>query len=143
MKLRLVNDKRFTEPFARFLTKAIKLRIQSDKNIKKMAPFGEMLKKLDVKSTPEIVVERALKEIKYRKIESIEETGYEIYLDEDAMFDNKYKVIDLIKLLENGNMEISGYPLFSDAFKKIKEDINDQYRLYELGVGLIYERLPL
>ena len=95
MKLRLVNDKRFTEPFARFLTKAIKLRIQSDKNIKKMAPFGEMLKKLDVKSTPEIVVERALKEIKYRKIESIEETGYEIYLDEDAMFDNKYKVIDL------------------------------------------------
>lgn len=143
MKLKLVNDQRYTEPFIRYLTKAVKAEIIANKNVRKLIPFGEMLDRLDIKATPNIVIEKALKEIKYRKIESADEVGYEIYLNEDAMFDAKYKIIDLIKLLENGNMELNGYPLFTDAFKKIKEEINDQYKLYQFGMGLIYEHLPL
>lgn len=55
----------------------------------------------------------------------------------------KFKLISLIKLLDKGNTELRGYPIFSQAFEKVGNELASQYNLYLLGLGVVYERIPL
>lgn len=144
MKLHLVNDKRFDEPFIKFLIQKIKIDIMGNCNLQKLQPFGEMLEKLDIKVQPIIIVQKGVQAITYREINNSKEKGYDIFIDENVMLGGtKFKLISLIKLLDKGNTELRGYPIFSQAFERVGNELDSQYNLYLLGLGVVYERIPL
>lgn len=144
MKLHLVNDKRFDEPFIKFLIQKIKIEIMGNCNLQKLQPFGEMLEKLNIKVQPIIIVQKGVQAITYREINNSKEKGYDIFIDENVMLGGtKFKLISLIKLLDKGNTELRGYPIFSQAFEKVGNELASQYNLYLLGLGVVYERIPL
>lgn len=143
MNILLVNDKRYTEPFVKYLVKVVKQEVLANYNELEMAPFAEMLEKLEIKTTPRLVVQKAVEAITYEKIDNTKEKGFNIIIDDKKTFNGKYKIIDLVNLMDSGNTEMPPIPLFSNAFKDVEKDIDNYYRLYELGVGLFYEYLPL
>ena len=144
MKLHLVNDERFTEPFIKFLVQQIKLQVMANCNIQKLQPFGEMLEKLEIKIEPIVIVQNGVQAIKYRKVSNLKESGFDIFIDENLVLSGtKYKLISLIKLLDKGNTELKGYPIFSNAFEKIGNELETQYNLYLMGAGMIYERFTI
>jgi len=103
-----------------------------------------MLDKLDIKVEPIVIVQKGVSAIKYKKVQNSKEKGFDIYIDEELMLEGtKYKLISLIKLLDKGNTELKGYPLFSNAFEKVGQELGVQHQLYLIGLGAAYERVTL
>lgn len=145
MHLLLVNDIRFQEPFVRFLTKMVKQEVLFAYNPAKFQQFNEWLKQVDIKTTADIVIRKSLDAIEYVPVDTPNEKGFDIVINDKKYLDGtKYKIIDLINLIESGNTELKGQPIFSNAFAKVEGNINAYYRLFETtGIGAMYEHIPL
>lgn len=145
MHLLLVNDIRYQEPFVKYLTKMVKQEVLFNYNPAKFQPFNDWLRAANIKTTADIVIKKSLEAIEYVPINTPNEVGYDIVINDKKYLDGtQYRIIDLINLIESGNTELQGQPIFSEAFAKVEGKINIYYRLFETtGVGVLYEYIPL
>lgn len=59
---------------------------------------------------------------------------YVITIDNNAILPNtEFKLIDMCKLINYGNLDISGTMIYTQAFKYINDNINDLYKKFSYG----------
>lgn len=144
MQILLVNDVRYQEPFVRFLTKMVKQQVLLNYNPSKFGEFNDWLKANNIKTTSDIVVRKSLDAIEYQVVDTPNEKGYEIVINDKKTLDGtRYKIIDIINFIESGNTEVKGQPIYSEAFDLVESKINQYYMSFEMGLGAVYEYVPL
>jgi len=68
----------------------------------------------------------------YNLITKQESENYIIKINPNAIYPGTYlKLVDLCKLINFGNLGIKGYPIFTEIFRKVENNIVNLYEKYE------------
>ena len=102
---------------------------QADKNILKQ--FGEYIKRfynltdIDIFNICIISIE------KLKIIHTTDE--FKLIIDETLVY-HGLKYTNITKLINDGNMDIQAYPIFTNIKEYIKQNIDNFYELYNMGI---------
>ena len=132
--MKLLLKRNLSDEFVRYLIRQYILYISSIIDFKKLNPINKYLKenlfkdkfyKKNINALNIIVI--GVYSIKYRK------NKYKtvLYIDPYKKLPHTdIKLVSLCKLINYGNMDIKGYPIFTRGFNYIKENIDELYDRY-------------
>lgn len=133
--INLLVDKEYPYVFILNVVNKVKRDIMIEMNI---MTFD--LVKIDVELNSEsynfgdefVTSKRIIKEALNNIIVVNTDKEWSIEIDRTTTYkDTDYKLIDLIKLIDSGNMSVKGTHIFSNEFKNIKNKIKSYYLIYE------------
>ena len=135
MVLAIKRNKYIDDEFIEWLINEIRYEISTTINEKKLDIFNEYVKennlfepvnnnsKFDVKQA----INLSLNTLTYRKTNNV----YIIEVGKNKLFPGyKVNLETVCKILDSGNTEIKGYPIFSKIFNNIKLNILEYYEKY-------------
>lgn len=138
MKIRIIdNNHKYTDEFLDFLIQKIRDKFTKDVKIEKLEPFEIYINELPryksifKKYMPayEICL-MALYNIVVIKYDS----SYVLKIDETQKIpQTNIKIIEICKLINNGNIMLKAYPIFTDVFKYVQTHVENYYAEYVLG----------
>lgn len=135
MKLVIEGNSKIKGPFIRWLTARLKgmliLNLDTKQVYKLQNYFNENFP--DYKLNLLTILMNSFNLIRYRKIGKI----YIIYIDTHRRKCNDIALIDILKFINNGNLEIEGCRVFTKTFLEVEKNINDLYTIYERKDGSI------
>lgn len=103
--------------FIKFLIKKLVGLLCEKVNLKKLKDFDNYLKEKKIKKVKG-------KKVFFLAINHIVYKNSKIQINESILYPGTdYKLIDLCKLLNYGNLEFEGYPIFSTVFDFISDNI--------------------
>lgn len=121
--------------FFKFLKDIIKSAILKNLDVKKLIVFDEYFKNnLNIKVTPiaRQVIIIGIENLIYSKTSE----GINIYINPSTIvYNTQYHVAELCRLINYGTLDLKGYPIFTNTFNKIKDNINMILSLYLETVG--------
>jgi len=136
LRIENCNDVGFIKYLIRYLQTYIQANIKSEKlywlqmYINSLPIFKGKLRKFI--SCREIIIIGAYNLV-YKKYEAY----YEITIDENQkIFGLDAKLNDACRLINYGTMSVQGYPIFSDAFNNVEDNIADLYQKYKRGFSI-------
>ena len=132
MLIRLEGN--YSPRFINFLIKIIKNRVITKLSLNKLKAWDKYLDAINKnhESAKEIIL------ISLSKLVYIIEDNYIIITINNNYVLSKLhlKLIDAIKLINFGNMEIKGYPIISDTFQYVEKNIKGYEKRFHLFGGI-------
>lgn len=119
----------FVNAIKRKIIRDIKLSINHAKLVQIDKYFSEVLL-LDYSARD--IINFSLKHI----IIVIYEDKYELKIDNNIYYKDNVKLIDLVKLINFGNLELRPYPIYTKEFNKITDNIDNLYLMYK-RIGMV------
>lgn len=137
MTFTIIANKYIDDDFIEWLIDIIKHKIISQLdneyiiNFNNIVNDNEIFKKNNPDSKVKFDVRKAilisLNTLKYRKIKNV----YIIDIGKDILFPNyQVKLETVCKLLNYGNTQIKGYPIFTNVFNDIRQNLESYYQQY-------------
>ena len=121
--------KKIDENFVLYLCLCLKRLILSNVDTKQLCRYNEHLKALNIPYRAENVVVQGANSITYLKCGE----NYKIHIDENAKIDGgSYKISSLCKLINNGAIGVSPYPIFTKSIEELVRDIDTYNAAYAL-----------
>ena len=132
MLIRLEGN--YSPRFINFLIKIIKNRVITKLSLNKLKMWDKYLDTINKnhESAKEIIL-ISLSELVY----IIEDNYIIITINNNYVLSKLHlKLIDAIKLISFGNMEIKGYPIISDTFQYVEKNIKGYEKRFHLFGGI-------
>ena len=132
MLIRLEGN--YSPRFINFLIKIIKNRVITKLSLNKLKAWDKYLDTINKnhESAKEIIL-ISLSELVY----VIEDNYIIITINNNYVLSKLHlKLIDAIKLINFGNMEIKGYPIISDTFQYVEKNIKGYEKRFHLFGGI-------
>ena len=128
MQLRLDCSSKVDSGFINFLIKQIKEYVKSIVDLKRLSVFDKYLSdELGITDTALDIINLALNNLCYKKSSK----SYIISINNNTNLQNNVaKLYDVCKLINFGNLQISGYPIFTKTFNYFEKNANIYLSLY-------------
>ena len=131
MQLR-IDGSNLSDHFGNWLLEVAKQEIKKSFNKKKLESFSQYM---DI--TINIPVETFLTKVLEAIVYTIDDEAISIHIDRNTYLVGNIKLETLCRAINFGNTTQKGYPIFTDVFSKIANNINEYVTLYKLTGGNI------
>lgn len=128
MILHILIKKDYDDGFFQFVMSMIHRRLLSSIKASKLKQWDEYFKQNNISVSAYEIIKQAAKHLKYTIIKD----DAMIMIDNNVDIDNKYSLISLCKLINNGNLETKAYPIFTQTFEYIAKHIRQYELLYRM-----------
>lgn len=136
MKLVIEKTDKYNLSFVKWLRDEIETELTASINSGELSRIQKYIN-TQLTDTPINILHVLLMGIKYLSVKEI--NGYfHITIDEFKMYGNtKFKLLNLCKLINYGNLECKGCYIFSNVFDRITNRIDNYYNLYVNQLGVV------
>lgn len=128
-----VHGNNLTQDFAKWMLDILKSNLNSNLDKKKLGNCIEHLfSDIHTNLSIEVLWKKCLDALIYQ---IIDDTFIIIRFNPNLYIVNNIKVETLVKLINFGDLEHKGYPIFTETFTSIASEISDYVTLYKLMEG--------
>lgn len=138
MYIKLEDRKEYTNEFLSYLKKRMIIFGMDylNKNKMKLLPISNYLKEKIFtgkrKFTAEQIILQGLNNIEFKRINDY--ILVQINPNVNVPQFDKFKLISICKLIDQGNVEITPFPVFTETFKYVEENQSILYSSFSLGI---------